>query len=53
MNHTRTFWTPAINDAFRYAYHGPNSKGLSLSAYNVGGNVYAQQSLPENRGNKK
>jgi len=49
MNHTRYFWTPTLLDKFSYAYHGPNSKGISLSAYNVGGNVYTQQSLPENR----
>lgn len=49
MNHTRNFWTPTLLDEFSYAYHGPNSKGISAVAYNVGGKVFAYQNLPEKR----
>jgi S-adenosylmethionine/arginine decarboxylase-like enzyme len=49
MNHNRIFWTPTLLDIFSYAYHGPNSRGISAVAYGVGDKAFAYQNLPEDR----
>jgi len=49
MRHTQTFETPTFLDNFSYAYHGPNSGGISAEAHQVGDKTYAYVNLPERR----
>lgn len=49
MRHVQTFGTPTLLDYFAYAYHGPNSRGISAEAHRVGDETLAYQNLPGKR----